>query len=138
MTACFSESFESLSTGLQDALWELGAVPRHHRTGRLSAAVNNLNDLEEFTQRYKGLMKHYGLRASHTQSGQVHELGDVEQSHHRFKKAVEQELILRGSPDFTSRLPAPLIKRRPPRVLFLGRANLGVMLFDVSTYSGGC
>ena len=27
----------------------------------------------------------------------------MEQSHHRFKKAVEQELILRGSRDFDSR-----------------------------------
>ena len=26
-TVCFSESFESLSEGLQNALWELGGVP---------------------------------------------------------------------------------------------------------------
>src|SRR6202521_4700671 len=31
-TVCFSESFESLSQGLQNALWELGGVPRLHRT----------------------------------------------------------------------------------------------------------
>ncbi len=37
---CFSESFESLSEGLQNALWELGGVPERHRTDRLSAAVN--------------------------------------------------------------------------------------------------
>ena len=35
----FSESFESLSLGLQNALWELGALPEEHRTDRLSAAV---------------------------------------------------------------------------------------------------
>ena len=35
---CFSESFESLSEGLQHAFWELGGVPRAHRTDRLSAA----------------------------------------------------------------------------------------------------
>ena len=40
-TLCSSESFESLSLGLQNALWELGAVPEEHRTDRLSAAVNN-------------------------------------------------------------------------------------------------
>jgi hypothetical protein len=28
--------------------------------------------------------------------------GDVEQRHHRLKKAVEQELLLRGSQDFAS------------------------------------
>jgi len=37
-TVCYSESFESLSEGLQNALWELGGVPQRHRTDRLSAA----------------------------------------------------------------------------------------------------
>lgn len=41
-TVCFSESFESLSEGFQQALWQLGAVPAAHQTDRLSAAVNNL------------------------------------------------------------------------------------------------
>ena len=39
-TVCFSESFESLSEGLQDALWELGAVPTVHQTDRMTAAVS--------------------------------------------------------------------------------------------------
>jgi len=38
-TVCFSESYESLSEGLQNALWELGGVPHLHRTDRLTAAV---------------------------------------------------------------------------------------------------
>src|SRR6202044_1535095 len=38
-TICFSESLESLSEGLQNALWELNGVPRVHRTDRLTAAV---------------------------------------------------------------------------------------------------
>src|SRR5271156_4912624 len=42
LTVCFSESFESLSEGLQNALWELGGVPLRHRTDRMSTAVNNL------------------------------------------------------------------------------------------------
>ncbi|MBI3652084.1 MAG: IS21 family transposase [Acidobacteria bacterium] len=99
---CYSESFESLSGGLQNALWELGAVPFEHRTDSLSAAVNNLSDLEEFTQNYQGLLAYYHLRASHNNPGRGHENGDVEQSHHRFKQAVDQELLLRGSRDFTS------------------------------------
>lgn len=103
VTICFSESFESLSAGFQNALWELGAIPQEHRTDRFSSAVNNLSSLEEFTQRYQGLLKHYGLEATHTQAGRPHEKGDIEQSHHRFKKAVAQELILRGSRDFSSR-----------------------------------
>ena len=103
VTVCFSESFESLSAGLQNALWQLGGVPREHRTDSLSAAVNNPKDPDEFTARYQGLLDHYHLGASHTQAGQAHENGDVEQSHHRFKTAVDQELMLRGSRDFESR-----------------------------------
>ena len=60
-TICFSESFESLSEGLQNALWQLGAVPERHRTDRMSLAVNNASDQKEFTQRYQGLMAHYGM-----------------------------------------------------------------------------
>ena len=101
-TLCFSESFESLSLGLQNALWELGALPEEHRTDRLSAAVNNLKR-EEFTERYQGLLRHFGMRSSRTQAGKAHENGDVEQAHHRLKRAIEQELLLRCSRDFSSR-----------------------------------
>jgi hypothetical protein len=99
-TVCFSESFESLSEGLQNALWQLGKVPHRHRTDRLSTAVNNMTDPVEFTDRYKGLMYFYGLEGEKTQAGHGNENGDVEQRHHRFKRAVAQELMLRGSVDF--------------------------------------
>ena len=49
------------------------------------------------------MLDHYGLRATHTQAGKANENGDVEQSHYRFKTAVDQELMLRGSRDFESR-----------------------------------
>ena len=101
-TVCFSESFESLSEGLQNALWALGKVPHRHRTDRLSTAVNNMSDPVEFTDRYKGLMRSYGLDSEKTQAGHGNENGDVEQRHHRFKRAVAQELMLRGSTDFAS------------------------------------
>jgi hypothetical protein len=101
---CFSESFESLSAGLQNALWEVGAVPEDHRSDSLSAAVKNMKNEDEFTERYQGLMRHYGMRPSHNTPGRGHENGDVEQSHHRFKKAVAQEMILRGSREFPSRV----------------------------------
>src|SRR5262245_58109862 len=102
-TVCFSESFESLSEGLQNALGELGGVPRRHRTDRLSTAVNNLTDRKEFTRRYQALLGHYGLTGEKIQAGQAHENGDVEQRHRRFKEAVDQALMLRGSRDFPDR-----------------------------------
>ena len=99
---CYSESFESLSSGLQQALWELGGVPKKHQTDRLSAAVQKLDHPEEFTARYQALLNHYGLKGQKIQAGNAHENGDIEQSHHRLKRAVEQSLILRGSREFES------------------------------------
>jgi hypothetical protein len=99
---CFSESFESLSEGLQNALWRLGGVPQSHQTDRLSSAVNNLGSEKKFTARYSGLINHYGMAGSKIQAGKANENGDVEQSHNRFKVAVDQALMLRGSRDFLS------------------------------------
>ena len=99
---CYSESFESLSEGLQAALWELGGVPLTHQTDRLTAAVHNALHAEEFTQRYQALLKHYGLIGRKSQAASPNENGDVEQRNHRFKRAVQQALLLRGSFDFDS------------------------------------
>jgi len=101
-TVCYSETFESLSEGLQNALWELGGVPLEHRTDRLSAAVNNLVDTREFTRAYEGLLRHYRINGQKAQAGQANENGDVEQRHYRFKQALDQVLMLRGSRDFVS------------------------------------
>ena len=97
---CFSESFESLSEGLQAALWELGGVPKAHQTDRLSTAVHRTDNPEKFTRRYKALLKHYKLEGRRIQPASPHENGDIEQRHFRFKKALDQELMLRGSRNF--------------------------------------
>jgi hypothetical protein len=102
-TLCFAESYESLSEGLQNALEELGGVPQFHRTDRLTAAVPPGTEGATFTERYQALLRHYGLHGQAIQAGQAHENGDVEQSHHQFKRALEQALLLRGSRDFGSR-----------------------------------
>jgi len=99
ITICFSESYESLSEGLQNALWELGKIPVAHRTDCLSAAVNDT----VFTNRYTALLKHYGIKGEKTNPASPNENGDVEQSHYRLKKALDQALMLRGSYDFQSR-----------------------------------
>ena len=68
-TVCYSESFESLSEGFQNALWELGGVPREHQTDRLSAAVSKTRSPEEFTRRYSALLRHYGIKGRKIQTG---------------------------------------------------------------------
>jgi len=102
-TVCFAESSESLSEGLQNALHKLGGVPHVHRTDRLTAAVAPGTQGDCFTPRYRALLEHYGLQGQAIQAGAANENGDIEQRHHRFKKAVEQALLLRGSRDFDTR-----------------------------------
>jgi transcriptional regulator with XRE-family HTH domain len=101
---CFSESFEALAEGLEACLWQLGGVPEQHRTDNLSAAVVRIERGERhYTERYQALMDHYHMQPSTNNPGEAHENGDVEQSHFRFKEAVDQALRLRGSRDFASR-----------------------------------
>jgi Mu transposase, C-terminal domain len=65
--------------------------------------VNNASESKEFTRRYQALMDHYGLEMEKINARQAHENGDAEQSHNRFKEAVDQALLLRGSRDFVKR-----------------------------------
>ena len=102
VSLCYSESFESLSEGLQNALWQLGGVPVNYRTDRMSLAVNNGSDQREFTTRYEALLRHYKMTGQKIQAGKANENGDVEQRHYRLKRAVDQSLLLRDGRDFQS------------------------------------
>ena len=99
---CHSESFEALSTGLQDALHRAGGVPRRVRSDSLSAAVNNLSNDKEFAKQYRDLLGHYGVQGHRINVRKPHENGDVESSHGHFKDALDQALRLRCSRDFAS------------------------------------
>ena len=103
VTLCFSESFASLSEGLQNAFWELGGACERHRTDRMTMAVHHDGNPEQYTAKYQALLRHYGVVAEATNAASAHENGDCEQAHRRFKEAVEQALLLRGSRDFASR-----------------------------------
>jgi transcriptional regulator with XRE-family HTH domain len=100
-----SESFEALAEGIEIALWQIGGVPRQHRTDHLSAAMRPLDadGRRQATARYTALMAHYGMEPTTNNLGQAHENGDVEQGHFRFKEAVDQALRVRGSREFADR-----------------------------------
>ena len=78
---CFSETFVALVSGLQGALWELGAAPEVVRSDNLSAATHKLKDGKgrDFNERYKEILDHYGLKATRTNSYSAHENGVAEQ-----------------------------------------------------------
>jgi hypothetical protein len=96
------ESFTALSAGLQDALWNLGACPKEHRTDSLSAAFRNLSldQQEDMTKSYNELCKHYGIDATRNNRGKGHENGSVESAHGHLKRRLEQALLMRSSYDF--------------------------------------
>ena len=97
-----SETFEALVSGLQGAVWMLGAVPAVLRHDNLSAATHELKRSggRQLTARFQQVMDHYGLRSSRIQPGKPHENGVAEQAHFRTKTAIEQALLLRGDREF--------------------------------------
>ena len=97
---CYSESFQALATGLQDALHLIGGVPRRVRSDSLTAAVNNLSSEKEFSKQYQGLLNHYGLKGHRINVGKPQENGDVESANGHLKTAIDQALRLRGNRDF--------------------------------------
>jgi len=100
----YSESFEALADGLQDALEMLGGSPVEHRTDCMSAATHELRKTRGrgFNERYRELLDHYHMKPSKIRPGKANENGDVEQSHFRLKDTVDQRLRLRGRRDFQS------------------------------------
>jgi hypothetical protein len=100
-----NHQYECIAPIVEKALWQIGGVPLQHRTDHLTAAVRQLRkeEHEDWTVRYQALMAHYGMQPTWNNVGVAHENGDVEQSHHRFKQAVDQALRVRGSRDFATR-----------------------------------
>ncbi len=60
-------------------------------------------EAKDWTTRYEALMAHYGMEPTKNNVTIAHENGDVEQSHHQFKRAVDQALRVRASRDFPNR-----------------------------------
>ena len=96
------ESYSALSSGLQEALWRLGASPLEHRTDSLSAAFKNLDveAKEDLTARYEALCAHYNMKPTRNNLGVSHENGSIESPHGHLKRRIKQALLLRQSNDF--------------------------------------
>lgn len=99
---CFSESFDTLVCGYEKAVWALGCVAPEHRTDNLTAATQAMGSQREFTDRWRQFMAHYAVTPTTNNPGVSHENGSVEKSHDTLKNAIEQELMLRGSSDFST------------------------------------
>ena len=87
---CSAARVVALAEGLQNALWALGGAPEQHRSDSLSAAFRNLDRVaqDDLTRRYEELCAHYGMTPSrNNRAGHL-------------KKALRDELLLRGSRDF--------------------------------------
>ena len=102
-----SESLSAVRLGLQSALVKLGYRPQIIQTDNSSAATRRLRVNEEGQQRtytddYLALLTHYGLTPQTIHLGAANENGDVEASNGSLKRAVKQQLLLRGSGDFDS------------------------------------
>jgi transposase len=99
---CFSESYESLISGYEQAVWRLGKAAPEHRTDNQSAIRTIKSTERYFTQKWKEFMGHYQVKPTCNNPGKGHENGSVEKSHDLLKKALDQALMLRGTRDFES------------------------------------
>jgi hypothetical protein len=105
-----SESLAALQAGLESTLAHLGAVPEAHQTDHSTAATHTLSAAEQaesdttrgYNVAYLALLAHYGLAPRTTHVRRPQENGDVEAGNGGLRRAVEQQLLLRGSRDFAS------------------------------------
>ena len=97
---CESESFVTLIKGFEQGVLEAGGVALDHRTDNLTAATQAMGNERVFTQRWVEFLDHYKVQPSRNNPGVSNENGSIEKSHHLFKNAVDQHLMLRGSRDF--------------------------------------
>lgn len=100
----YSETFESISDGIQNAFWSLGGVTEVVCHDSLSAATKELKETagRMLTPRFKFLMDHYGIQSRRIRVRKANENGVVESGHGTLKSALRQALVLRGSKDFES------------------------------------
>jgi transposase len=96
---CHTESAETLTTGYQLAVKQLGAVAKKHRTDNLAAAVP-IGEHGNFQPGWENFLRHFEVQPTSNNPGKSNENGSVEKSHHLFKRMMDQRLRLRGDRNF--------------------------------------
>ena len=107
----------SLKQGIQEAVFQLGGVPRYHQTDHSTAATHRLSNKDAkdpraedkearqgrgFNDDYLALMRHFGMSPRTTKVGAKEQNGDVEALNGALKRRLKQHLLMRGSRDFES------------------------------------
>ena len=90
------EISEAVAPCLHRALTQLGTVPKVLRTDYTNGAIQDGEPPEACSR----LMKRHGMRLSLANRYRPWELGGVRSSNNHVKRAIEQALLVRGSPDF--------------------------------------
>ena len=102
------ETFLALKRGLQNALWQLGGVPRVIRSDNTSALTHEIKRSRgrALNDNYAELLDHYGLESTLINSGESHENGVAEQANYAgwFRALLE---YLHGEIEL-KKLPLPL------------------------------
>jgi hypothetical protein len=99
----FSETFEALVHGLQEALAAIGGCPAVWRSDNLSATTHQIpGGGRELNRRFAAVLDHYGASSTRIEPGESHQNGIAEKAHHRLKSSIAQALVVRGSHDFAS------------------------------------
>jgi hypothetical protein len=103
VSLAFSETFEALVHGLQDALAAIGGAPAVWRSDNLSAATHQIpGGGRELNRRFAAVLEHYGVASTRIEPGESHQNGVAEKAHDVLKSALRQALVIRGSRDFAS------------------------------------
>ncbi len=102
VSVCYSESFDSLTSGFEEAVWELGGLAKNHRTDNLTAATHKFGNSREFNEKWLEVMMHYGIKPSRNNPGKSNENGSIEKSNDLYKKTINQQLLMRGHRNFST------------------------------------
>jgi hypothetical protein len=65
---------------------------RQLRTDSLSAAYKNRQEQDDFTERFAGFCRHYGVQATRNNRGVAHENGAIESPNNHIKQQLKQAL----------------------------------------------